>query len=282
MAKPKTIKGRLAATLNRTLRPLGISIVRRTHGTQLREGARPASIHSVVKLVTSCPPENAYRSIELLPQAQGQLLQDIFVLNCLGFKRSGFFVEFGATDGKTLSNTWLLEKAFDWTGILAEPAKSWHAALAQERSCSICTECVWQKTGEKLAFRETTVGEFSTIDAIRNADLHAAKRHDGITYQVETISLNDLLERYQAPPVIDYISIDTEGSEYKILECFDFDRHTFRVITVEHNYNEQRAKIRSLLEGHGYVHVLEEISRFDDWYVHADIAVRFQTEASRL
>jgi hypothetical protein len=54
--------------------------------------------------------------------SQSQYKQDIFVLTQLGFKRNGYFAEFGATNGLELSNSYLLERQFGWSGILAEPA----------------------------------------------------------------------------------------------------------------------------------------------------------------
>jgi hypothetical protein len=80
----------------------------------------------------------------------------------------------------------------------------------------------------------------------------------------------DLLTKYDAPQVIDYLSIDTEGSELDILSNFDFDYYKFKVITVEHNFTEQREKINQLLTSKGYKQVLREISAFDDWYVLED------------
>jgi hypothetical protein len=65
-----------------------------------------------------------------------------------------------------------------------------------------------------------------------------------------------------APP-IDYLSIDTEGSEFMILKDFDFARYTFRVITVEHNYTSQRRELFELLTSVGYQRVYPEISQFD-------------------
>ena len=56
--------------------------------------------------------------IKLSTISNSQLGQDLFVLDKLNFKSNGFFVEFGACDGKLLSNTFLLEKKFNWTGIL--------------------------------------------------------------------------------------------------------------------------------------------------------------------
>jgi hypothetical protein len=79
--------------------------------------------------------------------------------------------------------------------------------------------------------------------------------------------LNDLLIKHRAPKYIDYLSIDTEGSEYEILEAFNFNEFSFGIITVEHNYTPQRDMIFALLTGHGYIRKYENISAFDDWYV---------------
>ena len=56
---------------------------------------------------------------------------------------------------------------------------------------------------------------------------------------VETISLNDLLDFYNAPKLIDYISIDTEGSELDIIQNFDFKKRTINIISIEHNYHKK-------------------------------------------
>lgn len=65
----------------------------------------------------------------LLKKARSQLRQDLMVASYLNYKKKGYFVEFGATNGKDLSNTYLLEKEFLWDGILAEPAKIWHREI---------------------------------------------------------------------------------------------------------------------------------------------------------
>ena len=63
--------------------------------------------------------------------------------------------------------------------------------------------------------------------------------------------------------VIDYLSIDTEGSELAILEGIDWNRYQFRCITVEHNFTEQRQGIQTLLEAQGYQ---RREQQWDDWY----------------
>ncbi len=60
---------------------------------------------------------------------RSQLGQDIFALAANKFKRGGYFVEFGATNGIDLSNTYALEKEYGWKGILSEPATVWHEDL---------------------------------------------------------------------------------------------------------------------------------------------------------
>lgn len=199
-------------------------------------------------------------------KSKAQLHQDIFVLAELNFKRDGFFVEFGATNGMDLSNTYVLEKEMGWTGILAEPARIWHDDLIKNRSCYLDFNCVWTESGKTIEFNQVKDAELSTIDAFSSSDDHAKLRKDGEKYTVNTISLVDLLMTHGAPKEIDYLSIDTEGSEFEILSAFDFDAYNIKTITCEHNYTPMREKIYELLTSKGYTRKYTEFSYFDDWY----------------
>ena len=116
-------------------------------------------------------------------------------------------------------------------------------------------------------FNETDIAELSTIDVLSSNDGHAERRKSGVRYEVETITLMELLEAHNAPSEIDYLSIDTEGSELEILKSFDFSRYKIRVITCEHNYSNDRDKINELLTLNGYKRKMESVSLWDDWYV---------------
>jgi FkbM family methyltransferase len=203
----------------------------------------------------------------LLQKSKSQIRQDIFVLFELNFKKNGFFVEFGATNGIDLSNTFLLEKEFNWKGILVEPARVWHTDLEKNRSAVVDKRCVWSESGKLIQFNQTNESEFSTIDHLSTNDHHAKKREHGEKYSVNTVSLVDLLDEYKAPRNIDYLSIDTEGSELDILEKFDFDKYKIKIITCEHNYTTIREKLDSLLLKNGYIKKYEQHSQHDDWWV---------------
>jgi FkbM family methyltransferase len=208
-------------------------------------------------------------AIQYHSHSNSQLLQDIFVLAALRQRRNGFFVEFGASDGITLSNTYMLEKEFGWTGILSEPNRTFALKVRANRSsCAVDNRCVWSLTGETVSFTETTeCRELSTVAQFAQSDDHDRTKAP-IEYQVETVSLDDLLMQHKAPAEIDYLSIDTEGSELTILRALDFNRWQFNVITVEHNWVQSaRDGIYSLLTLHGYSRVLTEFSQFDDWYI---------------
>src|SRR5262245_32246596 len=200
-------------------------------------------------------------------ESHAQLFQDLLVLFLLDGKRNGYFVEFGAMDGITLSNTFLLENKYSWHGIAAEPAHYWHQELRRNRACSLDLRCVWSTSGESLQFIETPEAEFSTIDALSKSDFFAERRKEGNRYNVETVSLRDLLRAHDAPTSIDYLSIDTEGSELAILESFLPSQYEVRIITVEHNHTDQRSRIHGLLTSQGYNRVFDELSSWDDWYV---------------
>ena len=206
----------------------------------------------------------------IVDDIKSQIGQDVFVLYSLNWKRDGYFVEFGATNGVELSNTYLLEKDFGWNGILAEPAKVWHEDLSANRTASIDFDCVWSKSGDLVNFTVAPKAEYSTISSFTRKDAHVSERSKGETYLVKTVSLNDLLRRHGAPSKIDYLSIDTEGSEFEILRAFDFNQYAISVITCEHNFSSQLSEIYKLLTSYGFVRVFEGFSRWDDWYIHPE------------
>jgi len=228
-----------------------------------------------IPFLLSLPDTALKRVLELAPLSKSQLRQDLFALAASNFKRDGYFVEFGATDGVSLSNTHLLEKMFDWKGILAEPARYWHNELRANRKVNISLECVWSKTGTIIEFVETSIVELSTASEFTGIDSHASSRTASNSYLVKTISLNDLLKSFDAPTVIDYLSIDTEGSEFLILSNLDFSKWKFHIITVEHNFTSQRKLIEDLLISNGYIRVCQDVSRFDDWYLSDDLNGKF-------
>jgi len=206
-------------------------------------------------------------SVSHANESNAQRFQDLFVRWKLEDKLQGYFVEFGASDGVSLSNSYGLELYRAWHGVLAEPARIWQQALRKNRRAEIDSRCVWTRSGETLVFNEAPVAEFSTIHEFSQKDAHAEMRTDGTSYEVSSVSLNDLLLEHRAPPIIDYLSVDTEGSELSILSELDFSKYTFRVITLEHNYTDNRPKLFELLTSRGYRRVFPEFSGFDDWYV---------------
>ena len=161
--------------------------------------------------------------------SKSQLFQDLFVQFIHGEKKNGTFLEFGATNGIELSNSHMLEEKFGWSGVLAEPSPQWHKELlANRQKATILTECIYSESGKKLDFFVSDSGVLSTLEEFRNSDIksmpgnHSLRNASGYTCEVTTISLNDVIIEQFDSAKIDYMSVDTEGSELLILKEFDF------------------------------------------------------------
>jgi FkbM family methyltransferase len=204
-------------------------------------------------------------------ESYSQIRQDLLVLFCLG-RKPGYFVEFGACDGIYLSNTFLLETYYGWNGLLVEPSKYYNKILKTKRNVKIDDLCVADKSGKTVKFLEIPgLQGLSGIEEYAYFDAHTETRRSiGQAYDVETISLNDLLDKHNAPEIIDYISIDTEGSELSILQNYDFSRK-FKVLTIEHNETVNRGPIEELMKKNGYINILPEESRWDGWFVSQEV-----------
>jgi FkbM family methyltransferase len=272
----KELSYRIRVPIVRMLSQLNLRIVRNSNHLELI-GLRD-KYFSIIKWTSANEISNPKLlrfivfSIANYPQ-YSQLQQDLLAeyIASLTKKQDRFFVEFGASDGVTYSNSYLLERAFGWRGILAEPGKNWHECLSKNRTAILSKDCVWRITGEVIKFAEAKNGEYSTIRDFVSKDSHSLERQDSKIYEVQTVSLGDLLSRHEAPRHINYMSIDTEGSEYEILRTFDIGKYKIDFITIEHNFTENRERIHEFMTENGYIRILEKMSAWDDWYVTTEI-----------
>ena len=193
-------------------------------------------------------------------KSKSQLFQDLFVLFNFNEKRNGTFLEFGATDGFSLSNTYLLENSYEWKGVLAEPSPQWHESLNKNRpNCKIINDCIYSESGKSLDFFVSNTGVLSTIEEFKHSDLKSMpgnskiRNSGGYSTKVSSISLNDVFIKYFNSSPIDYMSIDTEGSELEILRNFDFKKFGPSILTVEHNHSDEERIIDELLKVNDYI-----------------------------
>jgi FkbM family methyltransferase len=182
-----------------------------------------------------------------------QLGQDRYVINFLNGKRNGYFVEIGVGNGEHNSNTCLLEREYGWTGILCEPNPQFIPQIKNNRTAKLETCPVWKISGEKMQF--SICSELSGFSQSFNE-----KRDRKVKNKIDlyTISLNDVLQKHQSPTNIDYISLDTEGSEYDIISTFDFNQYNIKIWSIEHNTQHRHDgkdylnSIIRVMETHGY------------------------------
>jgi len=205
--------------------------------------------------------------IRVFKHSKSQLFQELFVTSALDF-RNGYFVEVGGTDGIVLSNTLTLEK-LGWKGAIFEPCRFWHQALEMNRECFLDFRAVTNRDNEIVSFSETLIPELSTITSKKPNDGWSFSRNESLDYPVETVTLNTALKQLGFPSDLDYLSIDTEGTELDVLEGLNFSLFNFKVITVEIAEDPVKGvRIKELLEGNGFRQVFEGKTFWDDWYLH--------------
>ena len=205
-------------------------------------------------------------AVEHAGTSKSTRLQDVWALFENGGKRNGYFVEFGAADGITQSNTWMLAEHFGWTGALGEPHPEYAKQLATNRPREYRTnKAIWSVTGASVTLALTRVPLLSVVVESDPPGLHRRKALRHTTIKVPTISLNDFLSEAHAPSAIDFMSVDVEGGELQILQAFDFNRWQVRCLSVERN--RAGPELDSLLASHGYQRRFPDLSGPDNWYI---------------
>lgn len=157
-------------------------------------------------------------------------------------KYHGVFVDVGAHDGKTFSNTYFFEKELNWTGLCIEPIPEVFARLQNCRNATCIQGCISRVEGEASFLRikgysEMLSGLLNKYDpghmARVNREIQTFKQESEVL-TVKCYELNKLLLENNIRHV-DLLSLDTEGGELEILQSIDFELIDIHVIDVENN-----------------------------------------------
>jgi FkbM family methyltransferase len=199
----------------------------------------------------------------------GQYLQDEYVYEHFfeGY-RDGTFVDIGAHDGVSLSNTFFFEKKMSWKGLCIEPNPDVFNYLQKNRNN--CLQIALSDKEETVEYTKIK-GYAQTLSGITEYyhEKYPERIEEEINFfggskeiiQIKTKTLNSVLEEH-GYGVIDFMSLDTEGSELKILRGLDFNRFKVRVIAMENNFDSEVH--REFMKERGYI--LKTRIKIDDIY----------------
>jgi FkbM family methyltransferase len=165
-------------------------------------------------------------------------------LNC----KKGFFVEAGANDGVTYSNTLYFEKYKNWTGILIEPIPELAEKCRLNRPKCIVEQVALVPFGFKEPYIEMRYCNLMSVvkGGMKSEEEEVAHIEKGAEIQdvetfelkVPTSDLSAIIEKYSVRD-IDFLSLDVEGFELSVLRGIDFDRHKPTFMLIEARYRDE-------------------------------------------
>jgi len=158
----------------------------------------------------------------------------------------GFYVELGANDGVTQSNSLYFEKHRNWSGLLVEPSPHNFLKCSENRSprnhilCAACVSFDYKPEFVRMTYSNLMSTAQGLQTDIADPVAHARSgrqflrpREPVFDFGALARPLNDLLVESQAPKTIDFLSLDVEGAELEVLKGIDHEAYRFKYILVE-------------------------------------------------
>lgn len=175
----------------------------------------------------------------------------------------GFFVELGANDGYTESNTLFLENKRNWRGVLIEPSPHQFLNCCYYRSkpgnklfCNACVPFNYKREYVDIEYANLMSISVSLKNDLKNIDNHLISGRNHIMNSARSIrfgsiakTLTKILDESRAPKIIDFMSIDVEGAEFSVIRGIDFNKYQFKYILVE---CRKPSNITNYLNKHNY------------------------------
>ncbi|XP_042858653.1 protein Star-like [Penaeus japonicus] len=161
---------------------------------------------------------------------------------------NGFFIEVGAHDGESLSNSLFFEKQLNWTGLLIEANPNLYAILkAKGRKAYSINACL------SLVPRCTHV--FFDVHQIN--PFGGRISNEKTSTEIECFPLHSMLLALERN-IIDLFTLDIEGDELKVLKTIPWDKIQVRLLEVEvAHVPEGHQAVKDFMESVGYTFLKE-------------------------
>jgi FkbM family methyltransferase len=162
-------------------------------------------------------------------------------------KKGGVFIELGAHDGLSQSNTAMLEFTRGWKGLLIEPSPSAYelCKINRPESISLNYACVSNEYTDTIARGDFNGKTMSSVDGLR-------LQENKTIIEVPAITLEAILDKYTTYKNINFLSLDTEGYELNILKGLNLDKYRPQYMLIE-IYSKDYKEIYDYLESKQYI-----------------------------
>ena len=202
------------------------------------------------------------------------------LLKYLNFN-NGFFIEAGANDGVSQSNTLLYEQRFDWKGLLIEPSFIKYEECKRNRpNCIVENYALVNESYKDNTIRgdfsynernESLCGQITLIEDYFDDDLKQNLEHKNKNSKIIDVpctTLNSLLLKHEIQN-IDFFSLDVEGYEIEVLKGFDVKKYKPKYFLIETGNQYRYDNICSYMKSKNYK-ILENISDVDTLFTYED------------
>ena len=196
----------------------------------------------------------------------GQFGQDVAVGKFFKFKKNGFFVDLASNHAFKASNTFTLEQNYGWKGICIEPNPIYWKDLSY-RSCEVVAAVIGEEDMREIEVSMSADAGPAPYGGIVGKDFKNKNVRKEARTPEYSVTLKTILDRFRAPRVIDFLSLDIEGAELFVMQNFPFEQYTFLTLAIE----SPNDRLQKLLADKGYKQVYKFKKGADIMYAHKSV-----------
>ena len=180
-----------------------------------------------------------------------------FLVTALQGLRGGTFLECGAFDGETASNTLPLEYEYGWSGYLIEPNPYYYTQIVgKNRNVTSLNACISVETKDTLLNLPVKCPDNKGGGCVQRSSMTSETNEN--TIRVPCFTFTSIMNAYNIQS-IDYFSLDVEGAELAVLKTIPFDKIDIKSLSVEYVHTPGgEESITDFLKSKNYV-LLEHI-----------------------